>query len=62
MHFNTFIVKKQHFGQTAVNDTRKLVNGISNLVAQNVVFFYYKSVEMHAKCCLSFFLKHWHAF
>ena len=46
MHFNTFLVKKtQHFGQTAVNDTRKLVDGISNLVAQNVVFFYYKSPQ-----------------
>ena len=56
MHFNTFLVKKtQHFGQTAVNDTRKLVDGISNLVAQNVVFFYYKSVERHAQFCLSFF-------
>ena len=35
MHFNTFIVKKPkktHFVQTAINDTRKLVNGISNLV------------------------------
>jgi hypothetical protein len=45
MHFNTFLVKKHNILQPAVNDTRKLVNGIYNIVTQNVVFFYYKSPQ-----------------
>jgi hypothetical protein len=50
-----YITQTQHFWQTAVNDTKKLVNGISNPVCPKCCVFYEKSVEMHAKCCLSFF-------
>jgi hypothetical protein len=56
MHFNTFMVKKQHFGQTAVNETRKLVNRISNLVCPKYCVFLLEKCWNACQVLFKFFL------